>query len=446
MILKNFKKKKLSAVQVIVLGFFIVILVGALLLTLPISSIKGEVTNFVDALFTSTSAVCVTGLAVKNTKEYWSDFGKLVIIMLIQIGGIGFMSFTTLIAIVTGKRIGLKSRIVIQESVNGTYLQGMVRLSRYIITFTFIVEMIGAFILSFILVPQFGVKKGIAMSLFHSISAFCNAGFDLFGNSLYDYRNSTIILLGISLLIIVGGLGFSVWSDIYGYKKGNKLSTHTVVALTVTGILLVTGTILFFLIERNNPDTIGNMSLFDKMINAIFQSTTARTAGFNTYNISSMRPGSIFLTDILMFIGAAPGSTGGGIKVTTFAIIIATLASTIKGDSETNLFRRRIDQKTVVRSFLVFFVGFTIIVACVFLIRITNVNFTLEEVFFEAVSAFGTVGLSLGITPYINTAGKIILTLAMFAGRVGALTILLAIGKERMQASIRYPEGKILIG
>jgi len=441
-------KIKLNAVQILALGFAIVILTGAILLTLPISSAQGIKTSFIDSLFTSTSAVCVTGLITLDTATYWSAFGQVVIILLIQIGGLGFMAFTTLFALLLGKKITLKERLVMQEAMNSFSLQGLVGMMKYILIFTFSVEFIGAMLLSTQFVPQFGIKKGIAYSLFHSISAFCNAGFDLIGNfsSLTSYASNSVIILTIGALIIIGGMGFSVWVDIYKNKKIKKLSLHSKVVLSMTAFLLIVGTVLMFIFEFNNTKTMMDMGFKDKALSSLFASITPRTAGFNSISTSDMTLAGRTLTIILMFIGASPGSTGGGIKTSTAGLLIMTVISVIKGREDTELFKKRINKDLVYKAFTIATLSGFIVVGVTMILSITETGVSLEYLIYEATSAFATVGLTLGLTTQLSVIGKIVIALTMYFGRVGPMTVLLALTNNKTKRGIKYPEDKILVG
>lgn len=321
-IIKKLSKiiNKMEPTQIMVMGFAIVILIGAILLSMPISTQNRESIGFLDALFTSTSAVCVTGLIAVDTSTYWSFFGQLIIITLIQIGGLGFMTMTTLFALIIKKRINLKERLLIQESLNQIDLSGLVRLTRYILITTVLIEGTGALLLSTVFIPEFGVLKGIWYSMFHAISAFCNAGFDLMGvvsgpfSSLTYYVNNFTITITISLLIILGGIGFPVILDVIRNKKLSKLNIHSKVVLFSTAVLIVLGMLFILVLEYNNPNTLGQLGFGGKILASLFQSVTLRTAGFNTIDLAAMRENSIFFMIILMFIGASPASTGGGVK------------------------------------------------------------------------------------------------------------------------------------
>lgn len=444
--LQNKYKKRLAPVQILALGFGIVIMAGTLLLMLPVSSKEGIVTPFIDAFFTSTSAVCVTGLVTLNTAEHWSYFGSTVIIMLIQIGGLGFMSFATLFALILGKRITLKERMVMQEAMNSFSLQGLVKLAKYILIFTFSVEGIGALFLSTKFIPEHGFLKGLYFSIFHSISAFCNAGFDLTGNSLVPYADNAVIILTISALIITGGLGFAVWAEIYNYKGMGKLSVHSKLVISATLILIVGGWILMYIFEMKNPGTIQNMSLKGKLLSSLFASVSPRTAGFNSISTADMTLAGKFLTIILMFIGGSPGGTAGGIKTTTAGILLMTVISVIKNREDSQIFSRTISKGLVYKSFVILTLAMCLVIGETMILSFTEHGASLEYILYEVTSAFGTVGLTLGLTPKLSVIGKVLIALTMYIGRVGVLTLLLALAHKNNGSSIKYPDGKILVG
>lgn len=448
----SLRKFKFTPVQIVVIGFALTILIGALILKLPMAAADGKSTPFIDCLFTATSAVCVTGLVTVDTGTHWTYFGKTVIMMLIQIGGLGFMSFATLVSLIIGKKITLRERLVMQESLNSSSLQGLVRLVKYILTFTFSVELAGALLLSTQFIPEFGLGKGIYYSIFHSVSAFCNAGFDLMGNfaSLVPYYNNSIIILTVGALIVIGGLGFIVWDEIYHYKKIKRFSLHTKVVLSMTAILIASGAILFFVFEFNNPDTMQPMSLKGKLLSSLFASISPRTAGFNSVNLTAMTSASILLTIILMFIGGSPGSTAGGIKTSTFGILLMTVVSVIRGREDTEYFKRRVSKDIVYKALAVTVIGLGIVFAVTMILSFTErgSGMPFEYYLYEATSGFGTVGLTLGLTQKLTAFGKALIALTMYAGRVGPLTIAVAltIRKHDKGNSIRYPEDKILVG
>lgn len=444
---------KYSPTHIIVFGFAAIIFLGALLLSLPFSSENGSSVGFVSALFTSTSAVCVTGLVVVDTNTTWSVLGKFIILALIQIGGLGIMSIATFVSLVTGRRVGLKERLTIQESLSDFSLSGVVRTLKNILIATFIIELTGAILLSTQFIPEFGFKSGLFKSIFHSISAFCNAGFDILGTdgnkftSLTAYVNSPVIVLTISLLIILGGLGFIVWKELVIVRKFAQFTLHTKIVLIVTFTLLVTGTLLVYLFEYNNPATLKGLSPYSKILNSFFHSVSPRTAGFNTLPLQDMREPSKLLTIILMFIGAAPGSTGGGVKVTTFSVIILAVVSYIRGRKDINVFNRRISYNVLNRSLSIFIISLSLVLISTMVLLLNN-DGNMMECLYESTSAFGTVGLTTGITPGLNLASKLQIIFTMFLGRVGPLSAALIFSSRQNSNCIPYsfPEGKIGVG
>ncbi|MGL4774585.1 MAG: TrkH family potassium uptake protein [Clostridium sp.] len=442
------KKWRLSTVQILSIGFAITILVGALLLMLPISSASGEVTNFVDAIFTSTSAVCVTGLVTLDTGTHWSIFGQTIIILLIEIGGLGFMSLGTFIAVLLGRKITLRDRLLMQEAMNTFSIQGLVKMVKYVLAFTLAIQLCGALLLSTQLVPEFGIVRGILYSLFHSASAFCNAGFDLFGNfsSLTNYTGNPVIIITIAFIIIIGGLGFAVWLEVYNYKQTKKFSLHSKIVLLITGVLIVGGTILMLVFEWSNPKTLGPMDFDDKMVNGFFASVTPRTAGFNSISTGDMTMAGKFLTIIFMFIGGSPGSTAGGLKTATFGIVCLTVWSVIRGREDTEAFGRRIGKELVYKAFSLLFIGVTLVITMTMILSITEPGHQFMDLLYEVTSAFGTVGLTTGVTPTLSPIGKFVIIITMYLGRVGPLTVALAFANAKKKRAYKYPEGKILIG
>ncbi|MHC1720640.1 MAG: TrkH family potassium uptake protein [Clostridiaceae bacterium] len=440
-------RTRLTPVRILALGFAAVIFAGAVLLALPISAADGRSTPFIDCFFVSTSATCVTGLVTVDTGTHWSYFGKTVILFLIELGGLGFMSFATLFALIFGKVITLKERLLMQEALNSLKLQGMVSLVRYVLIFTFSVQAVAALILSTQFIPQFGLAKGIYYSIFHSVSAFCNAGIDLFGNysSVTSYYDNPVVIITIGSLIIIGGMGFYVWQELYR-NRFRRLSVNTRLVLIITAILIIGGTILMFLFEVNNPATIKNMPLKDQMINAWFAAVTPRTAGFNSISTADMSPAGRFLTIILMFIGGSPGSTAGGIKTTTFGLLLFTVISIVRGRQDTEIFKKRISRELVTRAITIAFIAVILVTLVVMILCVTETGAPLEYLLYEAVSAFGTVGLTLGLTPNLSDAGKIVLALTMYCGRLGPLTLAIAFAKRSYMKGIKYPEDKIIVG
>ena len=447
--------EKWSSVQIITVGFLFIILLGAAILSLPISSRSGQWTNLVDSLFTATSAVCVTGLVVLDTATHWSLFGKVVIISLIQIGGLGFMTIATMISLIRGKKINLKERLLIQESLNQIDLSGIVSLTRKIILMVFIIESVGGILLSISFIPKFGLIGGLAYGFFHSISAFCNAGFDLMGSisgefsSLTSFYDNSFIMITVSLLIILGGLGYPVILDVLKNKRFSKLNVHSKLVITSTVLLLLVGFVFIFGLEYNNPDTLGNMDMKGKVLSSIFQTSTLRTAGFNSIDLALTKEPTILLMIILMLIGASPASTGGGIKTTTVAVLFLTVKDFLCGKDEIHIFERSISFDSIKKAIVIFFIAIFIFIVGTLVLSITNPQFSLIECVFEVMSAYATVGLSIGGSPNLNTIGKFIIMILMFLGRVGSLTIftaILSINIAKKDKNIRRLKGKIIIG
>ncbi|HYE84040.1 MAG TPA: TrkH family potassium uptake protein [Clostridia bacterium] len=446
------RRLKVTPTQMIVVGFAAIIFIGALLLNMPMASKDGQPVGFINAVFTSTSAVCVTGLVVVDTGTYWTVFGQVVILFLIQIGGLGFMTMSTLLSLLLGRRITLRERLLIQESLNRFDLEGLVRLTKNIIIATFAIEIIGAVFFLLVFIPDYGLKKGIAFGVFHSISAFCNAGFDLLGDfrSFTPYANNFILNTNAMLLIVTGGLGFSVWMDIYRAIKERSLrniTLHGKVVLSATFILIIIGAVFVFILEINNPDTIKNLPLSGKVMASFFHSVTPRTAGFNTLDTGALSLPTKFMTIIMMFIGGSPGSTAGGIKTATAAILFLTVLAVIKGKEDTEVFKRHLPKYLVYRAMAVVAVSLSLVVIVTMVLSITE-RADFMTLFFEATSAFGTVGLSLGITPNLSLLGRIIISITMFAGRVGPLTLILALAQRasKNKGSMKYPEDRIMVG
>lgn len=451
MLSNSLQANSLKPAQIIILSFAAVILIGAFLLMLPISAQSGEATSFMNALFTSTSAVCVTGLVVVDTGTYWSVFGKSVILLLIQIGGLGFMTMTTSVAIILGKKIGLRNRMIMQEALNQFSISGVIRLTKYVVMATMAIEFIGAVLLSTRFIPLYGLKNGIYYSIFHAVSAFCNAGFDIFGNysSLTAFAKDPVVNIVVIILIISGGLGFAVIADIFSGKSFKKFSLHAKLVLTMTGALIVAGFVAVFALEFTNPDTIGSFTLGEKIVASLFHSVTPRTAGFNTLDLSKFTMPARLITMFLMFIGGSPGSTAGGLKTTTFGLMILSIVAVIRNTDEINFAHRRISKAVVSKALAIIFISSFWIVMMTFFLTVAESSHTFEAILFESLSAFGTVGLSMGITPTLTFAGKIIITIMMFFGRLGPLTIVIALNKRASNSKrdlIRYPEGKIIVG
>ncbi|MBQ6820031.1 MAG: Trk family potassium uptake protein [Clostridium sp.] len=443
----SFKRKvNLNGVQILSLGFLTLIIIGAIILSLPISSQSGEATNFLDSIFTSTSAVCVTGLTTLDTSTHWSMFGQTVIMILIEIGGLGFMSFTVLISLILGKKITLRKRLLMQEALNTFSIQGLVRLVKYVLILTVSVQFFGALLLSTQFVPEYGLYKGLFYCIFHSVSAFCNAGFDLFGTSLLDYSSNNVVILVVSALIIIGGLGFTVLLEIYEFKGIKKLSLHSKLVIITTITLIVGGTLLMFIFEYKNPDTLLNMSIKDKFLNSFFAAVSPRTAGFFSVPTDNMTLAGKFFTIILMLVGGSPGSTAGGLKTVTCGILVLTVISVIRGREDVEVFGRRFTKELVYKAFTIVFIGIFSVIGVTMILSYTEVGATFVDLLYESSSAFATVGLTLGLTPKLSSIGKILIILMMYMGRVGPLTVMLALTKKHKKSGYKYPEGKILIG
>lgn len=412
---------------------------------LPAATVDGQGLGLINSLFTATSATAVTGLIVVNTGAYFTLFGQAVILLLIQIGGLGFMTTSTLLALILGKRINLKKRIIIQEDLNYFNLSGLIRLVQYVTLLTLGVELIGAILLFAPLSVEYSAGKAAFFSIFHAVSAFCNAGFDLFGNSLANFTNDVYINLVITALFIIGGIGFAVIADVYRKQRFIDYSLNTKLVLVITLILIILGTCFVFLLEFSNPATLQGLSFKGKLLAAYFQGVTPRTAGFNTIPTGQMRNATLFFIIILMFIGASPGSTGGGLKTTTIGALLAVVYNLVKGNEDIELFERRLSQSIIYKALAVTIISLIWIGLVVTVLTITEeANFL--SILFETVSAYGTVGLSTGITGGLSEAGRIIIILTMFLGRVGPLTLAVAIGERDKEGQMRYPEEKILIG
>jgi trk system potassium uptake protein len=444
----SFKRQfKLSSSRIILLGFVCLILIGSLLLSLPVAS-TGDQISWLDALFTSTSAVCVTGLAVVDTGMDYSLFGQVVIIILVQIGGLGFMTFGVLIAVLMGKRISLKERLIIQESSNSLSTQGVVRLSLSIFLIAFIVEVLGAALLALRWANELGLNKAIYYGAFHSISAFNNAGFGLWSDNLSRYVGDPLVNLVITFLFIIGGIGFTVILDIIRKRSWRKLALHSKIVLLTSGVLCLLGFIAIFLIEIFNSKTFGPLSWSDRIWASYFQGVVTRTAGFNTIDIASMLPASQFFMIALMFIGASPGSTGGGIKTSTFIVLALSIVAIVKGQKDTEFMERRVPQSIILRSLAIMVISIIVVITATFLLTITEHGLKRDflALLFEVVSAFGTVGLSMSLTPELSVLGKIIIIIIMYIGRLGPLTLVLALAQRNDKRNYRYPEEKIMIG
>lgn len=442
---------KLSPQQILIIGFAAVIFSGSILLSLPISSASGIPADFIDALFTAASAVCVTGLIVVNTATHWSVFGKTVILLLIQVGGLGYMTVASLFVIILGKQMSLKDRLVFTEGIQTFSFAGLRKFIIYIVTITLVVEFAGALVLSTKWIPEYGFLTGTWYSVFHAVSAFCNAGFSTFETNLTNYVGSIPVNLGITALIIIGGIGYIVISDIHSYGKTKKLLLHTKVALVTTFCLIVLGTVLIYLLEYKNPATLGLLPLKDRILSAYFQAVTPRTAGFNTLDISVIASPALILIIGLMFIGASPSGTGGGIKTTTFAALFAVMKETLKGKKDVVIFKRAIPSEIVQKAFILTLLSFVFVFGMTFVLLISEGKEFIRTLF-EVVSAFATCGLSaaigtpLSLSSFFTPLGKFLIIVTMFVGRLGPLTIAVAVVEENGAARFHYAEDKIVIG
>ncbi|AEH46275.1 TrkH family potassium uptake protein [Parageobacillus thermoglucosidasius] len=446
--MKKARKYYLDPPKVLVAGFAVIILVGTALLMLPIATNDGKGLPFLDALFTATSATCVTGLVVVDTGTAFTLFGQLVILALIQVGGLGFMTFATLFAFLLGKRISLKERLLLQEAMNNLTIEGIVRLVKRVLIFTVVIELIGGLLLAVRFSFDMPLLKAFYFGMFHAVSNFNNAGFDLMGNfrSLTGYVEDPVVTLVICALITLGGIGFIVMNEVYEYRQTRRFSLHTKVAVATSGILLASSILLIFLLEFHNPNTLEPLSPLGKFLATLYQAVTPRTAGSNTLNISDLTQPTLFLIIFLMFVGASPGSTGGGIKTTTFAILLGAVWSQIRGKEDVVFFKKRIMYDTIYKSLTVTISGLFIVIFVTMLLTITEQGKDFLMILFEATSAFSTVGLSMGLTPELSPFGKVIIMCTMFAGRVGPLTIAYAVTLHRKPDPFRYPKGKIMIG
>jgi trk system potassium uptake protein TrkH len=448
---KPVKLLQLTPPQILVIGFAAIIFIGAFLLTLPISSVDGQTLPYLDALFTATSATCVTGLVVVDTGTHFTMFGHAVIILMIQIGGLGFMSMATLFAFLVRKRITLKERLVLQEALNQGSMEGIVRLFRKVLLYSLTIEGIAAVLFTTRWTFDLGFPKALYFGIFHAISFFNNAGFDLFGqitgpfSSLTSYADDFLTNVVSMGLIILGGIGFIVMSDLLEYKKTKKLSLHSKVVLSMSGLLIVVGAVVIFIFEYTNTKTLGSLNLGGKILASFFQSVTPRTAGANTIDIGAMRQASQFFTIILMFIGASPGSTGGGIKTTTFTILIGAMITMIRGKEDIVIFRFRLAKDRILKAITLVMIALFLVIF-VSMVLSTTESAPFLTILFEVTSAFGTVGLTMGLTSDLTILGKIMISLTMFAGRLGPLTLAYALQPKQEKELFRYPEGKITIG
>lgn len=443
-------KRKFSHTRLIAMGYISIIIIGTILLMLPVASKNGESVGFVTALFTAVSTSCVTGLIVTDTATTWTLFGQIVIITLIQTGGLGFMTIATTFSMLLKRKMGLRAREVMVESINTEHIGGIMNLTKKIIAGTAIFEGIGALLLATRFIPEFGWAKGVWYSVFHSISAFCNAGFDLMGikekyASLVPFADDAVVILTISFLIIIGGIGFLVWDDISKKKlKFKYYQLHTKLVLTVSAILLVVPAILFFVFEYNFTNE--GVGIGQGILNSIFDSVTARTAGFNSTDTAALAPASKILTVFLMFIGGSPGSTAGGIKTTTLAVIAISTFNGITHRQSKGIFGRRLEKDAIHKASSVVFTNMSLAIIGIIVILAIQPDINIGDIIFECVSAIGTVGMTTGITRDLATASRLIVAFLMFCGRVGSVSFALALIEKKAAPPVKNPREKITIG
>lgn len=444
------KRIKLFPIQILSIGFAFIILIGGIFLSLPISNKSGEFIPFINGLFTATSATCVTGLAVYDTFSQFNFFGQIIMLILIQIGGLGFMGIAMVLSLGLGRKISLFQRSMLMESISTLHLGGVVKTIKRMLIGTFLIEGISAIILTLRFLGTFSLGRSIWFGIFHSISAFCNAGFDLMGSlspgsSLTLFANDVVVNLVICFLIASGGIGFIVWNDIIDYKfKVKKYSLHSKIILSFTLGLIIIGTITFFLVEYNYA--FKDMSVGNKLLASLFASVSPRTAGFNTVALDTLSPAGEFFTILLMIIGAGPGSTGGGIKITTFVTIILAIVSYAKNYNDLSIFHRRLEDSARRKAFSSTASYISLLLIGIFFLLVANPTIPTDKCIFEAVSAIGTVGLSMGLTPTLGVISKLILILLMYSGRLGSIAVAMAIVRKRFIPKISYPQEKIIIG
>lgn len=440
---------KLSLPQTLTLGFLVIILIGSGLLTLPISSQDGTAISYIDALFTATSATCVTGMTVVNTALHWSIFGKTVILILIEIGGLGFMTFAVLMFVFMGRKVNLTTQLLTQQSLNLENFANIRSVVFLVIRLSLAIQLLGVGLLMVDFYPKYGLIQGLSCSIFHSINAFCNAGFDLFDNSLVQFQNDPYLLFVLTCLIISGSLGFLVWKDLLLYRKDHFLSLHTKLALTTYLGLIGISFIVYLLTEGNfseNP----HLTLFQRLMNTYFMAVTPRTAGFYTYPYTKISMGGMFFTMILMLIGGTPGSTAGGIKSTTVGILLIRVWATLRGKRDATFMGRRFTNENISRSLTLIFLVFVVLSVATLILTVTESipkRFGIEYILFDVVSAFGTTGLSLGLTPHLTLIGKLIFMVLMFMGRVGIFTVMYSLlNSKHPEDAFRYPKENVMIG
>ncbi|MGL6024070.1 MAG: TrkH family potassium uptake protein [Cetobacterium sp.] len=439
---------KLSFSRKLILGFFTAIVLGSILLYMPFSLQEGHKISFLTAIFTITSAICVTGLSVIDISQVLSFKGQIILLLFIQLGGLGVMTFSSLFFLLIGKKMSYKDRELIKEERNAESSGEVVSFIKKIVIIVLLIEGIGAFFLTLEFMKRFEFSKAVYFGIFHSISAFCNAGFALFSDNLEGYSGSILMNMTIAYLIILGGIGFSVINSVLiAVRRDVKRFTLTSkVAILVSMFLTFIGMILFFLLEYKNPTTLANLSWIDKILASFFQSVTTRTAGFNTVPMGSLNPATIFMFCILMFIGASPGSTGGGIKTTTIGVIVLYVIGIIQGKENINVFNRKISWDILNRALAILVISIMYVSIVIMAIMTIETEMSFEKIVFEVFSAFGTAGLSMGITADLSVVSKMLIIITMFIGRLGPMTFALALGEKKIKQSLRYPKENILVG
>ncbi len=444
-------EKSTAPARIIVLSFFIVILIGTVLLCMPFSSSEGKFTNPLTAMFTATTSTCVTGLVLEDTGSYWSFAGQFIILLLVQVGGIGLVTFSAFFLVLFRQKLGFGSMVLTQSSTGSSSLQNLYPLVKIIVISTLLIEAVGAILLGIRFLPQFGTAKGIWVSIFTAISAYCNAGLDLFPGdftSLTAYSGDVLVNFTIMFLIVSGGMGFLVFQDVLFYRKKHHLMLHTKVVLLATLILILSGAVMFFIFEYSNPETLGNLSLKDKILTSIFQSVTLRTAGFNTIDIAALRDPTKLASCVFMFIGAAPGSTGGGVKITTFVVLIMTVVATYSNRNDTVILGRRVGHGIVYKSMSLVAMGMMIVIAITAVIVAEDNGVNTIDAIVESTSAFATVGVSAGATACLGLVSKIAVIITMFIGRVGTMSLFMALTLKEYERQDKkvLPEGEIIVG
>lgn len=447
------KKKhsfRFSSAQFITGSFLLIILIGAVLLSLPMASVNGP-TNFLDALFVATSATCVTGLTTVNTAAHWTLFGRTVIMILIEIGGMSFLLISLMVLFTSKKKASFSTRMLIKDYMNLGEFSGVFKIAKYTMKISLSIQLIGTTLLSFYFVPRHGFWHGLGYSVFHAVSAFCNAGFDLFGDSLESATKEPFLLVVLSFLILAGGLGFVVWKELLEFGKKKKLSLHSSLTLRASMIVLGVSFVLFFIFEKGFSIHDPNLSFTEKISNILFLTVTPRTAGFNNISYANVSTASLLLTTFLMFVGGNSGSTAGGLKVSTFSVLFLNIRNIILGKEHTSYRERTVKKDTILSSYALFFLALTLISVSAIILSVTETipeNFGIEYIIFEVFSAFGTVGVTMGLTPNLTVVGKVVIMLLMFIGRIGIYTFIFSLIKRRQSTHdyFKYPEGFLMVG